>query len=96
MPWVSTERYEAFVEGLQDVETLRDLLTYERERNDTVLTAIALAQHTVDHIPDRVVAALRELPTKVLAPVVEQPMSLGLADRQRMRELEAQREMDGQ
>lgn len=37
-------------------------------------------------LPARVVAALRELPAKVLAPVVDQPPSIAVADKRRVAE----------
>lgn len=85
LPWVVVRR-----------TTFDAMAAHQRidlEQLERILTMIAVLQHGVDwntkqlrEMPEAVVAALREVPAKVLAPIVAQPPSVGLADKRRVQE----------
>ena len=90
MPWVSKRQAQS------DRDYVLRLVHQNSQLRDANTMLEIGVLNALKDMPAAIVAELRELPTKVLAPIVDQPMSLGVADRVRARELEAQRAKDRQ
>ena len=86
MPWVSQKHLDELEQDITDATAALDEAASALKAKEQDTRRIANVEHLLATLPARIIDALRANATATLSLPIEQPPSLGMADKRRVQE----------